>query len=118
MTDRDGRLLKLNGRAATVNRRGYGSISQMTACFLLYLFDNVYLERNLAADMSIPINHEETNLEVLARIVKVAARKFDCSVHIDFSNGNRRIEFIGDETSKALIAAEMEYLFDADGTRE
>ncbi len=68
--------------------------------------------------MSIPINREETNLEILARIAKASARKFDCSLHIDFSNGNRRIEFIGDEATKALIAAEMEYLFDADGPRE
>ncbi len=68
--------------------------------------------------MSIPINHEETNLEILARIAKAAARKFDCSLHIDFSDGNRRIEFIGDETSKALIAAEMEYLFAVDGPTE
>ncbi len=68
--------------------------------------------------MSIPIKHEETNLEILARIAKASARKFDCSLHIDFSNGNRRIEFIGDETSKALIAAEMEYLFDVEGAPE
>ncbi len=68
--------------------------------------------------MPIPINHEETNLEILARIAKVAARKFDCSLHIDFSDGNRQIEFVGDETNKALIAAEMEYLFDADSTTE
>jgi hypothetical protein len=68
--------------------------------------------------MPIPINHEETNLEILARIAKAAARKFDCSLHIDFSNGNRRIEFIGDETNKALIAAEMEYLFEADSPPE
>lgn len=68
--------------------------------------------------MLIPINHEETNLEVLARIARVAAQKFNCSLKIDFSNGNRRIEFIGDETSKALIAAEMEYLFATNGTQE
>ena len=68
--------------------------------------------------MSIPINHEETNLEVLARIAKAAARKFDCSLHIDFNDGNRCIEFIGDETNKALIAAEVEYLFNAEDNRE
>lgn len=68
--------------------------------------------------MSIPINHEETNLEVLARIAKVAARKFDCSMRIDFRDGHRFIEFIGDETNKALIVAEMEYLFSAVRTQE
>ncbi len=62
--------------------------------------------------MPIPINREETNLEVLARIAKATARKYNCSLNIDYSNGNRRIEFIGDETDKALIAAEMESLFD------
>lgn len=62
--------------------------------------------------MPIPINHEETNLEVMARIAKATARKYDCSLHIDYSNGNRRIEFVGDETHKALIAAEMASLFD------
>ena len=68
--------------------------------------------------MPIRINHEETNLEVLARIAKATARKFDCSLHIDYSNGNRRIEFVGDESSKALIAAEMEYLFDPGASPE
>lgn len=67
------------------------------------------------ASMSIPINHEETNLEILARIARVAARKFDCSLVIDFTNGNRRIEFVGDENNKKLIAAEIEYLFAAYG---
>ncbi len=68
--------------------------------------------------MPIPINHEETSIEILARIAKAAARKFDCSLHIDFSGGNRRIEFIGDETNKALIAAEIEYLFNANSATE
>lgn len=68
--------------------------------------------------MIIPINRVETNLEILARIAKAAAQKFDCSLNIDFSNGNRRIEFVGDETRKALIAAEMEYLFETARTAE
>jgi hypothetical protein len=74
----------------------------------------IHPERSLDAHMTIPINCEETNLEVLARIAKAAARKFDCSIEIDFSNGQRRIAFVGDETRKAMIAAEMEYLFDAE----
>jgi len=54
--------------------------------------------------MSIKINHEETNLEILARIAKATAQKFDCSMTIDFQNGNRRIEFTGDPASKEKIA--------------
>ena len=61
--------------------------------------------------MPIPINHEDTTIEILARIAKATARKFNCTLHIDYSNGQRRIEFIGDETHKALIAAEIESLF-------
>ena len=33
----------------------------------------------------IPIRFEDTNIEVLARIVKAASRKFDCSMEIDFT---------------------------------
>ena len=35
---------------------------------------------------AIPIQFEDTNLEVLARIVKAASRKYDCSVNINFSD--------------------------------
>ncbi len=79
---------------------------------------NDYPQRRLAANMIIPINQEETNLEVLARIAKATARKFDCSLDIDFSDGNRHIEFIGDETSKNLIAAEIEHIFRAERKSE
>ena len=68
--------------------------------------------------MIIPINQEETNLEILARIAKAAARKFDCSLDIDFSEGNRHIEFIGDENNKNLIAAEIEHIFRAERKSE
>jgi len=61
--------------------------------------------------MSIKINQEETNLEVLARIAKATARKYNCSMRIDFSGGQRRIEFFGDEGCKTQIAAEVEHLF-------
>ena len=59
----------------------------------------------------IPIKIEDTNIEVLARIVKVASKKFDCSMDIDFQNGNRKVEFIGDEIFKPLIAEEVECIF-------
>ena len=59
----------------------------------------------------IPVKIEDTNREVLARIVKATSRKFDCSMDIDFQNGNRKIEFIGDEIYKPLIAEEVECIF-------
>jgi hypothetical protein len=61
--------------------------------------------------MPIKINHEETNLEILARIAKATARKYDCSVTIDFQNGNRRIEFVGDKECQELIANTVETFF-------
>ena len=62
----------------------------------------------------IPINVENTNLEVLARIAKAASRKFDCKMKIDFSNGNRLIEFIGDDCYKPLIVDEVKEIFSKD----
>ena len=59
----------------------------------------------------IPITIEDTNIEIVAMIVKAASRKFDCSVNIDFQNGNRKAEFIGDEIYKPLIAEEVEGIF-------
>jgi hypothetical protein len=60
---------------------------------------------------TIPIKIEETNMEVLARIVKATSRKFDCSMEIDFQNGNRKAEFVGDDKLKPFIAEEVEYIF-------
>jgi hypothetical protein len=59
----------------------------------------------------IPIKIEDANLEVLARIVKAASRKFNCSMIIDFNNGNRKAEFVGDEFYKPLIAEEVQDIF-------
>ena len=61
--------------------------------------------------MTIKINREETNLEVLARIAKATARKYDCSMSIDFQNGKRQIEFMGDNECKARIANAVEDYF-------
>ncbi len=55
----------------------------------------------------IPVKIEETNQEVLARIVKATAQKYNCNLVIDFSNGNRKVEFTGDEACKPLIVAEL-----------
>ena len=59
----------------------------------------------------IPIKFEDTNIEVLARIVKAASRKFDCTMDIDFNNGNRKAEFVGDEFYKPLIVEEVQDIF-------
>ena len=60
----------------------------------------------------IPLKIEDTNIEIFARIVKAASRKYDCSMDIDFQNGNRKVEFIGDETYKPFIAEEVECIFE------
>ena len=62
----------------------------------------------------IPIKFKEANLEVLARIAKAASRKFDCSIEIDFNNGNRRVEFVGDDIYKPLIVEEVKEIFSKD----
>lgn len=59
----------------------------------------------------IHIKIEDANIEVLARIAKAASHKFDCSMNIDFKNGNRKVEFIGDEFYKPLIAEEVLEIF-------
>jgi len=59
----------------------------------------------------ITIKIEDANLEVLARIAKAASHKFDCSMNIDFKNGNRVVEFIGDEFYKPLVAEEVLDIF-------
>jgi hypothetical protein len=59
----------------------------------------------------VPVYFEDVNMEVLARIVKAACRKYNCSMKIDFKNGNRRAEFVGDEFYKPIIADEVEEIF-------
>ena len=59
----------------------------------------------------IPVKIEDTNIEVLAMIVKATSLKYDCSMDIDFQNGNRKVEFIGDEIFKPFIADEVESIF-------
>jgi len=57
------------------------------------------------------ISSENTNAEVLARIVKASSHKYDCSMEIDFSNGNRVTKFVGDETVMSHIAEEVRNIF-------
>lgn len=57
------------------------------------------------------IAREDTNVEVLARIIKAASRKYDCSMEIDFSSNNRISKFVGDEALKPHIAEEVRSIF-------
>lgn len=66
---------------------------------------------NRHSTMTIKINREETNIEVLARIAKATARQYDCSMQIDFQNGKRQIEFIGNQECKAKIANAVQDYF-------
>jgi hypothetical protein len=69
--------------------------------------------KGVMMEEQIPVQRVDTNAEVLARIVKAISRKYDCTMKIDFSNGKRITEFIGDEISKACIADEVTNIFKA-----
>jgi hypothetical protein len=75
---------------------------------------SVYLSKggNMHLNM-VRIQFEDTNLEVMARIVKAASRKYNCDVEIDFSNGIRKVVFIGDEEMKPYIAGEVLDIFES-----
>lgn len=60
---------------------------------------------------NVKINIENTNAEVLARIFKAEARKYDCSVDIDFSDGKRITRFVGDEEYASHIFEEVQNYF-------
>ena len=53
----------------------------------------------------------DANAEVLARIVKATSRKYDCSMEIDFNDGNRITKFVGDDSLKPHIAEEVSNIF-------
>ena len=63
----------------------------------------------------VPIQIEDANLEIMARIVKAASHKYNCDVEIDFSNGVRKAVFTGDEEMKAYIAEEILDIFESKG---
>ena len=60
----------------------------------------------------IPIRHEDTNSEIIARIFKAASHKYDCDVEIDFHSDTRKVVFLGDETMKTHIAGEVLDIFE------
>jgi hypothetical protein len=59
----------------------------------------------------IKISIENTNDEILARIAKAISKKFNCSLHIDYSKGKRVVEFIGNPIYKSQIAEEIHNIF-------
>jgi len=61
----------------------------------------------------VPIQFEDANLEIIARIAKATSRKYNCDMEIDFSNGFRRVVFMGDEEMKTHIAGEVLDIFNS-----
>ena len=59
----------------------------------------------------VPVRFEDANKEIMARIVKAASKKYDCTMKIDFQKGRRTAEFIGDDLYKPIIAEEVESIF-------
>lgn len=59
----------------------------------------------------IPVYIEDTRIEILARIAKVVSKKYGCTMRIDFLDGQRRVEFVGDNTIKSDIAEELRNIF-------
>ena len=57
----------------------------------------------------------ETKNKNIMTVDRAASRKFDCSMEIDFTNGNRKVEFVGDDFYKPLIVDEIEEIFSKDG---
>jgi hypothetical protein len=82
--------------------------------FTIYGVASFYLSYggNMHLNM-VPIQIEDANLEIMARIVKAASRKYNCDVEIDFRNGARKVVFKGDEEMKGYIAGEVMDIFES-----
>ena len=59
----------------------------------------------------IPNVKKDVSVEILARITRVIARKYDCDIKIDVQDGELITEFIGDTTNKPLIIEDVEKIF-------
>lgn len=59
----------------------------------------------------IPLVMEDTSMEIFARIAKSEARKFDCSVDIDYSGNNRLVSLSGDSTCAPHILEGVKNIF-------
>lgn len=58
-----------------------------------------------------PIHYQETNAEIYARIAQSVASKYGCVMNINFREGCRKVEFLGDESCKHHIATEIQNIF-------
>jgi len=61
----------------------------------------------------IPLNLEDTSMEVFARIARSEARKYDCSMDIDYSGTNRNIRLHGDSAYAPQIMENLKNIFNA-----
>ena len=62
----------------------------------------------------IPVRIENANAEIIARIMKSTASKYDCSMDIDFTDGNRIVDFVGDSSLKPYIIDDVVQYFQND----
>jgi hypothetical protein len=53
------------------------------------------------------INRRNTSLEVWVKIMNSTAKKYNCSMKVNYKNGNGEVVFRGDESMKPFIAAEV-----------
>ena len=61
----------------------------------------------------VPIQFENANFEIMARIVKAASHKYNCDVEIDFSNGAQKVVFMCDKEMKSYIVGEVLEIFES-----
>ncbi len=59
----------------------------------------------------IPLNIEDTSVEIYARIVKSEAQKYGCDVVIDFSDQNRNFFFKDKDDCNSHILADVKDIF-------
>jgi hypothetical protein len=59
----------------------------------------------------IPLNIEDTSVEIFARIVKSEANKYGCDVEVDFSNENRDFFFKDEDECNSHIVADVRDIF-------
>ena len=59
----------------------------------------------------IDINKKNTSLEVWVKIMNSLAKKYNCSLKVNYKSGNGEVVFHGDESLKPHIAAEIVEIF-------
>jgi hypothetical protein len=59
----------------------------------------------------IPLNIEDTSVEIFARIVKSEANKYGCDVEVDFSDENRDFFFKDEDECNSHIVADVRDIF-------